>query len=75
MQKDLGHVGAKENTKRHELTWVTKEANWSHARASETAWKLGDTEASVARFLGVMTSSVNRMARQEEMTEVDTWDK
>jgi hypothetical protein len=37
--------------------------------------KLGDTEASVVRFLGMMTSSVNRMARQEETTEVDTWDK
>jgi hypothetical protein len=37
--------------------------------------KLGDTEALVARFLGMMTSSVNRMARPEEMTELDGWDK
>ena len=37
--------------------------------------KLGYTGASVARFLGMTTSSVNRMARLEEMTEVDGWDK
>ena len=37
--------------------------------------KLGYTGASVARFLGMTTSSVNRMARLEEMTELDTWDK
>ena len=37
--------------------------------------KLGYTGASVARFLGMTTSSVNRMARQEEMTELDAWDK
>ena len=37
--------------------------------------KLGYTGASVARFLGMTTSSVNRMARLEEMTELDTWNK
>ena len=37
--------------------------------------KLGYTGASVARFLGMTTSSVNRMARLEEMTELDAWDK
>jgi REP element-mobilizing transposase RayT len=37
--------------------------------------KLGYTGASVARFLGMTTSSVNRMARLEEMTELDGWDK
>ena len=37
--------------------------------------KLGYTGASVARFLGMTTSSVNRMARLEEMTELDVWDK
>jgi REP element-mobilizing transposase RayT len=37
--------------------------------------KLGYTGASVARFLGMTTSSVNRMARPVEMTKLDTWDK
>lgn len=37
--------------------------------------KLGYTGASVARFLGMTTSSVNRMARLEEMTELDAWDR
>ena len=37
--------------------------------------KLGYTGASVARCLGMTTSSVNRMARLEEMTELDAWDK
>lgn len=37
--------------------------------------KLGYTGASVGRFLGMMmTSSVNRMPRLEEMTELDAWD-
>jgi hypothetical protein len=39
------------------------------------ARKLGYTGASVARFLGMTTSSVNRMARLEEMAELDTWAK
>jgi hypothetical protein len=30
---------------------------------------------SVARFLGMTTSSVNRMAKLEEMTELAAWDK
>ena len=37
--------------------------------------KLGYTGASVARFLGMTTSSVNRMGRLEEMMEVDAWGK
>jgi hypothetical protein len=37
--------------------------------------KLGYTGASVARFLGMTTSSVNRMARLKEITELDAWDK
>ena len=37
--------------------------------------KLGYTGASVARFLGMTTSSVNRMASLEEMTEFDAWEK
>jgi REP element-mobilizing transposase RayT len=37
--------------------------------------KLGYTGASVARFLGMTTSSVNRMARLEEMPGLDAWDK
>ena len=37
--------------------------------------KLGYTGASAARFLGMTTSSVNRMARLKEMTELDAWDK
>ena len=37
--------------------------------------KVGYTGASGARFLGMTTSSVNRMARLEEMTELDAWDK
>jgi hypothetical protein len=36
---------------------------------------LGYTGASVARFLEMTTASVNRMARPEEMTELDGWDK
>ena len=36
--------------------------------------KLGYTGASVARFLGMTTSSVNRMAGLEEMTELAAWD-
>ena len=37
--------------------------------------RLGYTGASAARFLGMTTSSVNRMARLKEMTELDAWDK
>jgi len=37
--------------------------------------KLGYTGASVARFLGMTTSSVNRMARSEEMAELDALGK
>ncbi len=35
--------------------------------------KLGYTGASVARFLGMTTSSINRMARLEEMPELEEW--
>jgi len=37
--------------------------------------EVGYTGASVARFLGMTTSSVNRMPGLEEMTELDgrTW--
>jgi predicted type IV restriction endonuclease len=41
-----------------------------HLKASEMVRKLGDTEALVARFLGMMTSSVNRMAKPEDMTQL-----
>jgi chromosomal replication initiation ATPase DnaA len=37
--------------------------------------KLGYTGASVARYLGMTTSSVNRMARQEEVGGLDEWDR
>ncbi len=37
--------------------------------------KLGYTGASVARYLGMTTSSVNRMARLEEVAELDEWSK
>jgi hypothetical protein len=37
--------------------------------------ELGYTGASVARFLGMTTSSVNRMARPEEMGELGGWGK
>jgi len=37
--------------------------------------KLGYTGATVARFLGMTTSSVNRMARQEEVGGLDEWNK
>ena len=30
---------------------------------------------SASRFLGMTTSSVNRMARLEEITELDAWEK
>ena len=47
--------------------------DWGHARdiMQMAMRKLGYTGASVARFLGMTTSSVNRMARLEEMTELD----
>jgi hypothetical protein len=45
--------------------------NWCHARTGETVRKLGYMGASVARFLGITTPSVNRMVRLEEMTELD----
>jgi putative transposase len=35
--------------------------------------KLGYSGASVARFLGVTTSAVNRMARQEAVSELSKW--
>ena len=35
--------------------------------------KLGYSGASVARFLGVTTSAVNRMARQEDVTDLSGW--
>jgi len=37
--------------------------------------EVGIHGASAARFLGMTTSSVNRMARLKEMTELDAWDK
>jgi hypothetical protein len=37
--------------------------------------KLEYTGASVAGFLGMTTSSVNRMARLNEIKELDAWDK
>jgi hypothetical protein len=71
-----GDVGAKRNKKRHK-TWhgVRRGVNWGHAKTSETVWKLGYTEASVARFLEMTTASVHRMARPEEITELDACDK
>ena len=76
MKKICGDVGAKRNKKRHKFGHgVRKGVNWGHTRTSETVRKLGYTGALVARFLGMMTSSVNRMGRTEEMTELDEWDK
>jgi hypothetical protein len=71
-----GDVGAKRNKKRHK-TWhgVRKGVNWDHGKTSETVRKLGYTGASVARFLEMTTASVNRMARPEEITELDGWDR
>ncbi len=37
--------------------------------------KLGYTAAWLVRFLGMTTSSVNRMASQEEMAELDGWNE
>jgi len=37
--------------------------------------EVGIHGAWVALFLGMATSSVNRMARLKEMTELDAWDK
>ena len=34
-----------------------------------------DLGTSVAQFLEMTTASVNRMARPEEMTDLDGWDK
>jgi hypothetical protein len=58
--------------KRHK-TWhgVRRGVNWGYAKTSETIRKLGCTGGSVGRFLEMTTASVNRMARPEEMTEVD----
>jgi len=42
---------------------------------SDGGAEVGIHGASAARFLGMTTSSVNRMARLEEMTELDAWDK
>jgi hypothetical protein len=50
---------------------VRKVINWGHAETSEVVRKLGFTGALVARFLTMTTASVNRMARPEEMTELD----
>jgi hypothetical protein len=36
---------------------------------------LGYTGVSVARFLEMTTAAVDRMAKPEEMTELDGWDK
>jgi len=68
-KKTLGTLVRRKIQRDMKLTWVTKEVNWSHAKANETAWKLGYTGASVARFPGMTTSSVNRMARPEEKTQ------
>ena len=45
------------------------------SRRGPVVRRLRYTGASVARFLGMTTSSVNRMARLEEMTELDGWDE
>ena len=47
----------------------------NRAKARETVQKLGYTGASIALFLRMTTSSVNGMARPEEMTELDGLDK
>jgi len=72
----MGTLGAKRNKKRHK-TWpgVRKGINWGHAKTSEKVRKFGYTGASVAQFLEMTTASVKRMARPEEMTELDGWDK
>jgi hypothetical protein len=46
-----------------------------HTKAGETVRKLGCTGASMARFLEMTTSSMNRMARLEEMAELDKRDR
>lgn len=45
------------------------------AKTGETVRKQGYTGAPVAGFSEMTTASVNRMARMEEMTELDAWDK
>jgi len=52
-----------------------KRVDWGHVKASEMVRKLGDTGVSVARLLGMMTSSVNWMVRPGEMTERNGRDK
>jgi hypothetical protein len=37
--------------------------------------KFGCTGVPVARFLGMATASMNRMARPEELAELNGWDK
>jgi hypothetical protein len=74
-KKTLGTLVRRKIQRDMKLTWVTKEVNWRHAKANETAWKLEYTGASVARLSEVKTASVNRMAGPEGMTELDAWDK
>ncbi len=71
-----GDIGAKGNKKRHKtLHGVRKGINWGHAKTSGKVRKLGYTGVSVVQFLEVMTASVNRIARPEEMADLDGWDK
>jgi len=75
VQGAQGDVGAKGNkNKREPRHGVRKGVDWGHVKASEIVRKLGDTEASVARFLRMTTASVNQMARPEEMTKLDAYD-
>jgi len=57
------------------MTWGKEGKRLGSAKTSETVRKLGYTGVSVARFQEMTTASLNQMARPEEMTELDGWDK
>ena len=57
------------------LRGVRKGVSWGYSKTRETLRKLGYMKVSMVRFLEMTTASVNRMARPEEMTELDRWDR
>jgi putative transposase len=78
LKKLLRKVAKKEGVDEEEMTGRSRREAVVRGRkilCQVAVRKLGYTGASVARFLGMTTSSVNRMARLEEMPELGSWDK
>jgi len=74
----LGEIAKREGLEKEEIRGRSRRESVVRGRkifCQVAIRKLGYTGASVARYLGMTTSSVNRMARLEEMTELDAWDK